>query len=156
MGLAGKVLKLHKSLILEEFKVYSDFNHQWESDIDEWLKFAPARGVRILKLDLSWEGSSLQNFERIDNYALPFNKNPRSSCRDISVGRLKEACFTCVDVSGEALEFLLSNCPLLERLMVSESNVLLNGQVTNSDLRLEKVPSLVELRVWQAGSLSVK
>ncbi|KAM7507390.1 hypothetical protein LguiA_017843 [Lonicera macranthoides] len=189
----NQVLKLHKSPILEEFKVYFDFKHQWESDIDKWLKFALARGVRILELDFSWNGSGLGNFERIDNYALPFNKSLRSSCHDVSVGSLKEPCFTCVDVNGEALEFLLSNCPLLERLIVSNSNVLLNvrvtnpcivlkylqifyckniqsieicnvnlvsfmfrGRITNSNLRLENVPLLVELRIWQAGSLSVE
>ncbi|CAL2279559.1 unnamed protein product [Prunus armeniaca] len=52
----------------------------------------------------------------------------------IGFHNLKVLLFKCVDVTDEVLEYLLSNCPVLEQLTVSETKSLVNIRVVHPSL----------------------
>lgn len=132
----NQVLKPHKSPIPVEFKVYFDFDHKWKSDINERLKFALARGVRILELNLSWEDSVCASMTELIIMLFHSIRIQEVLVAIFLLGALKK-CSSHVNMSGEALEYLLSNCSLLELLIVGKSNALLNVRVTNPSFALK-------------------
>ncbi|CAI9092872.1 OLC1v1028220C1 [Oldenlandia corymbosa var. corymbosa] len=49
----NKVLESHNALVLDEFRIRFNLSKSCRYDIDRWLRYAFARRVRRLELDLS-------------------------------------------------------------------------------------------------------
>lgn len=123
------VIALHQSLhqrsSLEEFRVSFDLAKPDSERIDEWLSYALSRKVQ--RLDLNLLGLTC---ERMFNYHLPnYNFPYKKGNFPNNLKLLKKLRLHSVNVSGEAVEFFLGTCPLLEQVSLSRSQVLLSLEI---------------------------
>ncbi|KAH6755397.1 hypothetical protein C2S53_013849 [Perilla frutescens var. hirtella] len=107
------------STTLEEFRVFFDLTTNHAKHIDEWLRFALSRKVQRLQLKLRNEFTSAYG-KYYECYNFPYKKG--NFPNDFKF--IKKLSTNCVNVSGEALELFLRNCPLLEQVSVSQSSQL--------------------------------
>ncbi|KAM7486593.1 hypothetical protein LguiA_002602 [Lonicera macranthoides] len=113
----NRVLKLHKSPTIEEFRVCVELDENYKINIDEWLKFALTRRVQWLELYMAWHHiGPLPCSQRPSNLVLPSETISVSEFKSLKSLHLK-----AVDVSGQVLENILANCPVLERFAVHGS-----------------------------------
>ncbi|KAL7111184.1 hypothetical protein ACP275_05G072200 [Erythranthe tilingii] len=126
------VIRKHKATILKEFVVRLRLSRTFQKDVTRWIKFAFARHVQRLELDLSTGESSLINC------SLPQDLLTQNSSSEIDFKPLKVLCLKSVDVTDEEIKFLLSNCPLLEELVVDRSLKLLNIEACGSPILVLK------------------
>ncbi|KAF3455186.1 hypothetical protein FNV43_RR05634 [Rhamnella rubrinervis] len=121
----NNVVNQHAGVTIDRFLVCYDVGY-FAFSITRWIKFAMRNRVQILELNFL----STARFETcvIDRQLL--------SHRDVEVGlrSLKVLNLVGVNVDGEVIEYLLSNCPLLERLQVIFSSRLINLRVVGSPL----------------------
>ncbi|KAG8379019.1 hypothetical protein BUALT_Bualt07G0044700 [Buddleja alternifolia] len=121
-NLVDSVLQLHTGSTIEGFRIRYQLDSTNSNDIDRWVKFAFTKRVTKLELHL------LPFLEYVSDmaYVFPNICDPierlrifptgLSSCESLVALRL-----SCVNVTGEVLEFFISNCPLLEELCVEDS-----------------------------------
>lgn len=139
----NKVLDSCKtSSALLEFSVHFGLDNSLQSVISRWLVYACARRVQRLELDLLEYGEQVGNIFTSANYVFPEEllyqaKEGSSGVRQFSYESLKVLSLKCVNVSGEALEFFLRNCPSLEQLVVWGSFKLKTLTVSGSSPRLK-------------------
>lgn len=57
------------------------------------------------------------------------NRSSGGDSSSVDFKSLKELSFKCVNVTGETIEFFVSNCPLLEKVVVYNSDAILNLKV---------------------------
>ncbi|KAM1485655.1 hypothetical protein TB1_036491 [Malus domestica] len=147
------VVEQHRGPVIEQFRAYFDIDGHFTSSIDKWIQFAMNKRVQILELVFCNELRS--NYK--DVYPFPvqllglqndstLKLNPthsdisslHSSGYNVGFKFLRVLYFNYVDVSGKVLEYLLSNCPVLERLKVdSANNKLVNLRVVGSSMALK-------------------
>ncbi|KAM1033637.1 hypothetical protein TB2_036601 [Malus domestica] len=147
------VVEQHRGPVIEQFRAYFDIDGHFTSSIDKWIQFAMNKRVQILELVFCNELRS--NYK--DVYPFPvqllglqndstLKLNPthsdisslHSSGYNVGFKFLRVLYFKYVDVSGKVLEYLLSNCPVLERLKVeSANNKLVNLRVVGSSMALK-------------------
>ncbi|XP_070677702.1 putative F-box/LRR-repeat protein At5g02700 [Malus domestica] len=147
------VVEQHRGPVIEQFRAYFDIDGHFTSSIDKWIQFAMNKRVQILELVFCNELRS--NYK--DVYPFPvqllglqndstLKLNPthsdisslHSSRYNVGFKFLRVLYFNYVDVSGKVLEYLLSNCPVLERLKVdSANNKLVNLRVVGSSMALK-------------------
>ncbi|TQD92204.1 hypothetical protein C1H46_022174 [Malus baccata] len=147
------VVEQHRGPVIEQFRAYFDIDGHFTSSIDKWIQFAMNKRVQILELVFCNELRS--NYK--DVYPFPvqllglqndstLKLNPthsdisslHSSGYNVGFKFLRVLYFKYVDVSGKVLEYLLSNCPVLERLKVeSSNNKLVNLRVVGSSMALK-------------------
>ncbi|KAI8543774.1 hypothetical protein RHMOL_Rhmol08G0244500 [Rhododendron molle] len=131
----NRVLELHQSPYLDGFRVSFDMNrdasHRY---IDEWISFAIPKGMRRLEIDFTSYLSGSESRYCLSQKCYSCFKSPHnlSSIKSLNSLTLKD-----VNVNGELLEFLLSNCPLLEFLCVYGSEHMVNLKVAGPSLRLK-------------------
>lgn len=132
------VLALHKCYAIEDFRVYFGLTKPYERYIDSWVNYALARKVKRLELNLTCRCDLFFHRSSVDCYTFPYKflrqykencSNESQShgmrqCNPIHFKYLEKISMTQVNVNGEALEFFLSNCPLLQHLSVSKSREL--------------------------------
>ncbi|KAL9159224.1 hypothetical protein ABFS82_08G119900 [Erythranthe guttata] len=157
----NSVIQSHISPALKEFKIRFNLNKSSSKAITQWLEFAFSRKVERLELDIKTRHGSSKyycfpdEFLTLTNFRPPPNFQPASHSMLVAAGfkSLKALVFKFVRVSGGAIEFLLHNCPLLEQLIVHESNKLSKLQVCGSSLKLKHLeivhccPGLESLKV---------
>ncbi|KAM7489469.1 hypothetical protein LguiB_026953 [Lonicera macranthoides] len=117
VGQVNEILKLQKSPTIEEFRVCVELDENYKINIDEWLKFALTRRVQRLELYMAWhhiETVSVSDFKS-----------------------LKSLHLKAVDVSGQVLENILANCPVLERFAVHGSLELKTFKLASPSLVLK-------------------
>ncbi|KAH6808280.1 hypothetical protein C2S51_029388 [Perilla frutescens var. frutescens] len=114
------------SSTVEDFKVYFNLDKTHETCINEWLRYALSKKVRTLELKLEDVGG-VTSRKYDDCYTFPLERFSNDS---ICFKNLRRICMQYVNVSGEALEFFLKNCPLLEDLSVSQSGHFLGLKIT--------------------------
>ncbi|KAL7111185.1 hypothetical protein ACP275_05G072300 [Erythranthe tilingii] len=119
----NSVLRKHKAAILKDFIIRLRLSRTFQKDVNRWIKFAIVRHVQRLELDLTTGDSSLINC------SLPQELLTQNTSSEIDIKFLKILCLKSVDVTEEDIKFLLSNCPLLEELVVDRSLKLLNVEV---------------------------
>ncbi|PRQ43736.1 putative F-box domain, leucine-rich repeat domain, L domain-containing protein [Rosa chinensis] len=136
----NSVVKQHNVPCIELFRVRSHLNQEFAGSIDKWIQFAMEKGVQTLELDFSIFGCipPMYTFphdliKHLCDGHIPI-QGP-SAC--IGLKSLKVLNFHCVDVAGEVLEYYLSNCPVLERLLVRDSPSLSNLRVVDSSVALK-------------------
>ncbi|KAL9152938.1 hypothetical protein ABFS82_10G015700 [Erythranthe guttata] len=145
----NSIVRSHKSTTLKEFKIRFDLDRSSKNSITQWLQFAFDRQVQSLELDLDNYGDSSkyyrfpQEFLTLSSCIAPKLKPPFDIFRihhppvlgDFK--SLKELSFRCIDFSDGMIEFFLHNCPLLECLVVHESDKTSNLEVCGPSLRLK-------------------
>lgn len=134
------VVEQHNAPRIEQFRVCSQLNQEFASSIDKWIQFAMEKGVGTLELDFSVLGCvppmytfPHDLFKHLCDGHVPIP----GPCACVGLKYLKVLSFNCVDVAGEVLEYLLSNCLVLERLLVRDSPSLNNLRVVGSSVSLK-------------------
>ncbi|XP_075638032.1 FBD-associated F-box protein At2g26860-like [Castanea sativa] len=107
------VLELHQGDTIDEFRVFFDMDGTFSVVLDNWIRFSIRKKVKRLSLNLL-------TFER-HKYSL--TSQPLQS---YSLESLTDLSLTSVEVTGEVLEYILSNCPFIEILHVEISRSLMN------------------------------
>ncbi|KAM7486587.1 hypothetical protein LguiA_002596 [Lonicera macranthoides] len=129
----NRVLKLHKSPTIEEFRVCVELDENYKINIDEWLKFALTRRVQRLELYMAWHHiGPLPCSRRPYNLVLPSETVSVSDFKSLKSLHLK-----AVDVSGQVLENILANCPVLEWFAVHGSLELKTFKLASPSLVLK-------------------
>ncbi|KAH6782920.1 hypothetical protein C2S52_007879 [Perilla frutescens var. hirtella] len=133
-----------KGSTIEEFKVCFDLDNSDQSCIDEWVAYALSR--QVWTLDLRFTDFT---YSRIFGRFAPRYSFPFKLVNELlmSVKKLRRICMKNVDVDGEALEYFLQNCPLLEDLFVSRSNDLMGLKI------IGPLPSFKRLEVCSCQRL---
>ncbi|XP_024182883.1 putative F-box protein At3g58860 isoform X2 [Rosa chinensis] len=133
------VLKQHRALNIERFRVF--FKLGPRICIDEWIQFAMRKGVQVLELDFSaYIRYLLIGKYRFSNKLLGISETSglKSLCSEyIGFKCLKVFDLKSVDVDQEVLEYFISNCPVLERLVVYGSSSLVNLRVVGHSIALK-------------------
>ncbi|KAH7862242.1 hypothetical protein Vadar_001959 [Vaccinium darrowii] len=139
VGWVNRALRLHQGPVVNEFKLHFFFTRKtFCCHLDKWFNFAIRKSVQRLEVNLS-PTCPVPNRSKAKHYFFPNKffdliKSPHGlSC----IKSLTQLSLRFVDVSGELVEHLLSNCPLLLRLSVSDSTSLVNLNVSGPSLCLK-------------------
>ncbi|PRQ41695.1 putative F-box domain, FBD domain, leucine-rich repeat domain, L domain-containing protein [Rosa chinensis] len=129
------VVQHHRGKHIEEFRISFCLDSRFSSSINEWIQFAMEKSVERLELDFYPEV-----FDKHKDYTIPHRLlglciPSLGSC--IGFKSLKVLRLRHVGVTGEVLEYFLSNCPLLERLSVTSAKDLFNLRVVGSSIALK-------------------
>ena len=131
----NRVLELHRGNTIDEFRVVFDMDgRKFKSEIDNWICFSLRKKVKKLSLDFMMDG--------VNAYTLT-----SQIFHSYSLDSLTALSLTYVKVTGEVLEYVLSNCPFIEILHVENSVSLVNLK-TSSPL-----PKLRNLEILNCCSL---
>ena len=131
----NRVLELHQGNTIDEFRVVFDMDgRKFKSEIDNWICFSLRKKVKKLSLDFMMDG--------VNAYTLT-----SQIFHSYSLDSLTALSLTYVKVTGEVLEYVLSNCPFIEILHVENSVSLVNLK-TSSPL-----PNLKNLEILNCCSL---
>ncbi|KAH6799082.1 hypothetical protein C2S51_035566, partial [Perilla frutescens var. frutescens] len=155
VGWVNRVIALRKDSSIEDFKVFFNLGKPHEGFIDEWLKYALERKVQTLELDLNKRGWGSPRDEEFYSFPYRFLNMGKENCSNYSephsihFKQLKKISLSHVKVNGEALEFFLRNCPLLEDLSVSFSRDLFTLRV------IGPFPSLKRLEISWCHNLKL-
>ncbi|KAL1533474.1 hypothetical protein AAHA92_33353 [Salvia divinorum] len=98
-----------------------DTEHTLQLWIDEWLNYAVSRKVESLDLNLI-------AYSPEKRYSFPYKQRHFPD----NLKLLKKLCLHSVNVSGEAVAFMLGNCRLLEQLSLSETDELSSLEVVGT------------------------
>jgi hypothetical protein len=125
------VLRLHRGLTINEFKVCFSLNEKhFKLDIENWISFSLRKKVKRLILDLA--SRKPFNFSVVRQYTL----TAQFLC-NYHLDSLTTLYLSCVQVTGEVVEYVLSNCPFLEVLSVTASASLVNLKPSGPLLNLK-------------------
>lgn len=127
-------IALHKSSAIEEFRVYFNLNKHYEKHIEKWVNYALARKVKRLELDIT--GGFRPSYSCTSPFIRSMGRN-----NSILFKYLEKISLNHVDVNGEALEFFVHNCPLLQHVSVTASGELLSLKI------IGPFPSLKHLEI---------
>ncbi|XP_065619292.1 F-box/FBD/LRR-repeat protein At4g26340 [Quercus suber] len=131
----NRALELHQGNTIDEFRVAFDMDgRKFKSEIDNWICFSLRKKVKKLSLDFMMDG--------VNAYTLT-----SQIFHSYSLDSLTALSLTYVKVTGEVLEYVLSNCPFIEILHVENSESLVNLK-TSSPL-----PKLKNLEILNCCSL---
>ena len=120
----NRVLKSHRGSTIDEFRVCFELDKRFKRDIDGWTDFAFSKRVKRLELDFTSCGFDM-------SYTFP---HERFMCSGVS--SLISLTLIRVHVKSKLLQHFITNCPLLERLLVDSSKDLVNLKVCSSSLKL--------------------
>ncbi|CBI20286.3 unnamed protein product, partial [Vitis vinifera] len=134
---------------LDEFRVCFDLSKRSRSDIDKWFEFAMSKNVKNLEFDFLRCSSQnqdrdpwfvmlsyFQNFYKFPHRILGVREARDPNGMFVGFKSLKTLSLKSINVSSEAVEYFLSNCPLLERLSVHGSESLVNLRVAGPSIML--------------------
>ncbi|KAH7549766.1 hypothetical protein ACOSQ2_025564 [Xanthoceras sorbifolium] len=126
----NQVLQSHKGQTIDKFEINFDVGEGYEHCIDRWLTFALAKKVKRLELNLFY----FAPYSALGNYTL----KPKILC-DSRLDSLTTVLFNHVNVTGEVIQTLLSRCPFLEMLRVSNAMSLVDLKVSGPSLKLKRL-----------------
>lgn len=134
------VVEHHFGPAVEEFRVTFPLDNTYQSDIDEWVIFALAKGAKSLVLDFD---NSILTRRRIDTlYTLPLKCfiPLKSPCNLPSTkSSLKTLVLRHINITTEVLECFLLSCPFLEKLHIHRSVCLASIRASGSPLALKQL-----------------
>lgn len=123
------VLELHQGHTINEFKVRFDLDEEYcKAETDNWINFSLGKKVKRLSLDFKpFIGD------------LPFGRYTLTTkiLDGYNLDCLTDLCLTNVEMNGEVLGYVLSNCPLIEVLHVEGSKSLVNFKSPGPLLKLK-------------------
>ncbi|GER53388.1 F-box/RNI-like/FBD-like domains-containing protein [Striga asiatica] len=126
----------HKESTIDELRVFFNLSRTYTSSIDKWLRFALAKKVQRLELNLT-DNACFKSRTYNECYDFPYELLFCNSGADFKY--LKRLSLNYVNVNGEALEFILRICPLLEDLSVAQSGELKILKITGPLPSLKRV-----------------
>nr|XP_011458546.1 PREDICTED: putative F-box/FBD/LRR-repeat protein At3g59240 [Fragaria vesca subsp. vesca] len=169
-----RVLEQHEGHNIERFRAYFFLHSMFKNSIDKWIEFAMEKRVQVLELQflipqydyardnyafsqnllgLEGEGESLK-----DRY---FDILPTlQSCQyNIGFKFLKVVRFQHIGITDEVLDYFLSNCPVLERLTVTDARGLVCIRVAGASISLKYLtvincPNLKRIEICNANIVS--
>lgn len=122
----NQVIRLHRGQSINKFRVQFGFYERPVHHIDRWVKLALAKKVKNLEL----EKLDLPLYDcPCDTYTL------KPSLFESGISFLTCLRLIGVDVSGELLEFFLTECHHLEQLVVDGSDTLVSLKVASFKLK---------------------
>lgn len=128
------LMKLNPDDIIDQFKVLFSLDATYTSVIDNWISLSLRKKVKKLSLHLDILGGTKYNLtsQLLQSYSL-------QSLTDLSLAS--------VDVTGEVLEYVLSNCPFIESLHVQDTWSLKNLKIS------APLPKLKHLEILKCSKL---
>ncbi|KAM7472089.1 hypothetical protein LguiA_010272 [Lonicera macranthoides] len=149
LSLVNKILNSHQGATIDEFRVKFDWQIRARSDIDRWLNFALRK--RVQRLELNLDGVRASWDDRYPFFAAP-SLGSNDNINNFSC--LRSLNLTHVDVRGEFLVYLLSNCPFLEFVRIISSTGLVNVRVVDPLPKLKhfEISCCYELEVLDISS----
>ncbi|XP_015873365.1 F-box/LRR-repeat protein At3g26922 isoform X2 [Ziziphus jujuba] len=123
---------------IDRFRIDFDLSRKHSSSIDSWIDFAMKNRVHILELELFELGGIRVIY---DCYILR-----KEQFDPIALNSLKVLNLACVDISGKVVEWLLSNCPLLERLKIVASTKLIKLRILGGPLKHLEISRCIDLK----------
>ncbi|XP_043688471.1 F-box/FBD/LRR-repeat protein At1g16930-like isoform X2 [Telopea speciosissima] len=164
-------LNIHVGRKIERFRLCFDPNDRFQSDVVNWIGFATKKNVKELHLDFC---------HRLDQYDIrgevssdeqkPFElpeflfSNESLTHLDLShcvlslpldfsgFGFLQTLRLRDVHITENTLEFLLSNCPLLDKLILRECSPLQSIKIPESNQQLR---TLTLCHCWQVSEIEI-
>ncbi|KAI8539853.1 hypothetical protein RHMOL_Rhmol09G0215400 [Rhododendron molle] len=138
----NQMLKLHRgAFVLDEFiiRFYPEEESRaaYYGDLDRWVNFAFQKGVKRLELDLASDRSRLYRWYAFPSVEKLCSRTSNTHPQLFGFCHLITLCLKCVNITGEAVEHFLGNCPLLEQLQVMSSDHLTNLKVAGPSLKLK-------------------
>ncbi|CAA0807416.1 Unknown protein [Striga hermonthica] len=131
------VLQSHRGSTVKELRICFSLVESARKSITKWLEFAFERHIEKLELNLS-DGDFIHDPD--ETYVFPQelcnSDGPYKSSRLFNCKSIKMLSLGGIEVSGETIEFFLRGCPLLEQLIVRDSNYLTGLEVCGPSLEL--------------------
>ncbi|KAL7115645.1 hypothetical protein ACP275_04G195000 [Erythranthe tilingii] len=167
----NSVLRSHKSTVLKEFRIHFPLNTSGRKKITRWLEFALSRQVQKLELDIQNYHDPCKEYLFPDGFLIPSSCRDNNPCMLVDFKSLRSLSLKSVGVSDGDINFFLDNCPLLEQLIVHESEKVLHLEICGSSLKLKhleivlcskleslkvSVPGLTSLRVTSLDGLLIE
>lgn len=136
----NQVIRLHRGQSINKFRVHFGFFKGHMRHIDTWVKFALTKKVKNLelKLDPGWKAYTL-----------------KPSLFESGISFLTSLRLVDVDVSGELLEFVLSECRNLEQLFVEYSDALVSLKVASFKLKQLAIRDCVSLEKLEIDAVNL-
>ncbi|KAL6281874.1 hypothetical protein ACE6H2_012810 [Prunus campanulata] len=146
------VVEQHRSPAIERFRVCSSINSRFTSSTDKWIHYAMSKRVQILELVFRFDFvTPYPELYQFPHKLLGLKNDSTSklthmhsdipilhSCgSNVGFKFLKVLHFQYVDVTGEVLEYFLSNCQVLERLTVNSAMNLVKLRVVGPSIALK-------------------
>ncbi|XP_050385177.1 F-box/LRR-repeat protein At3g58900-like isoform X2 [Argentina anserina] len=176
----NRIVERHRGSKIKQFRACFFLGLRCSYSIDGWIRFAAEKSVELLELDLSpgtlfpldaknsvpcyrKDGFSQYQFcvEKQSALGQQCSHIPNLSSRvpDIRFKSLKVLHLRNVGVTGEVLEYLLSDCPVLEKLTVSVSKNLVSLRVAGPSialkyLRIENCTNIKRVEISDANIIS--
>jgi hypothetical protein len=116
----NQILNAHNGTAIKEFRVQFCLDNRHQSDIDKWINFALHKRVEKLALQLGL--MMVDHSDLSDIYSFKLNPN-------IDVSFLTSLRLDNLYVTGDVIEHILTNCALLEELVVRHSPSLIGVRV---------------------------
>ncbi|KAL3501250.1 hypothetical protein ACH5RR_035699 [Cinchona calisaya] len=112
----NQVLVSHQVPSIEQFRAYFELDKDHSTTIDSWIRFAAAKRVRRLELDLSSLFSSENVKELEEIYSFPMDQLLSG---ELNLKLLTSLRLIAINVCEEHVLGFLSECPLLEELSIA-------------------------------------
>ncbi|KAL6143829.1 hypothetical protein ACLB2K_054524 [Fragaria x ananassa] len=127
---------------------------RFAGDVLNWIQFAMNKKVEILELEFYTDSG--YTGDQCPLYPFPKKLLSHHSCEDIGFKFLKVLHFRRVDVTGEVLEYFLSNCAALERLTVNAAHNLVDLRVVGLSISLTHLTLIDCIRLKRIEVRDVK
>ncbi|CAN1826661.1 F-box/FBD/LRR-repeat protein At1g13570 [Linum perenne] len=160
----NSVLRQHNASKISKFRISSNLEIRCnsEGDIDRWLEFAISKRVEYLELSLGVNED--HDFSHWQDYRFSqdcFN-HIKSPIGLSDIKYLRSLRLSYVNVTGEVIEHLIANCPLLEELALHRASRLGNLRIAGSsssplplkNLEVSSYSDLYSLEIDHAPSLA--
>ena len=153
------VLAQHRGPNLDEFRVCYKLDKESSSHIDRWIGFALSNRVHTVELSLSNLNKQpfpdkcyILRHQVLGLSALGSPLKKSSSNMFVGFKSLKTLSLKAVQVDDKAIEYFLSNCPLLERLSLHLNFALRNLKVVKPSLLLRY---LEVVSCWRVKTIEI-
>ena len=107
VNLVNGAVQQYSNLIITRFRVCFIMYPRFAGDVLNWIQFAMNKKVGILELEFYTDSG--YTGDQCPLYPFPKKLLSHQSCEDIGFKFLKVLHFRRVDVTGEVLEYFLSN-----------------------------------------------
>ncbi|KAL7136310.1 hypothetical protein ABFS83_10G021200 [Erythranthe nasuta] len=143
----NSVIQSHEAAALKEFRICLNLSNLARKAITRWLKFAFARRVQVLELDLSAKEVFFRR--QFSHCAFPeelltqswgeasSSSKPSSDGSGVDFNFLKVLSLKYVVVTCEVFKLFIRNFPMLERLVVEGTHDLVNVEACGPSLALK-------------------
>ncbi|CAN1142632.1 Putative F-box/LRR-repeat protein At3g59160 [Linum perenne] len=168
-----KVIQLHKGHNVEDFRLRFEMFKRHAGLVDRCVRFALSKELKNLELDFD---HPLRLYNRWPDYVFQVEeaattRSPPICWSSVGFKSLTSLCLTSVMIGGGVLEGLLSNCPVLEKLVLCNISNLGYVKVVGPSLRLEHLEivccnilnvieiddaPIVSMKRWRCGEVTVK